>query len=167
MDGARKDCITVPYSKAKVILKAALCCIGIIMGIVTVSAPVAMAAMFHNEFLEAAQSNPMPLVIFPVMVLFGSAFAFFFAKTLIFILKKISSQVPAYIIDGRGIFIDTSMLFSGTVPWGDIRRIREAKTSARVMAVELNNPEKYINNEPDFLKRAAMRLRMFFTGLRF
>ena len=136
MGGAPKDGITIPYSRAKGIFMAVLCCAGIAFGILAAGLSAVMAAAFPNEILEAAKSNPMPVIILVMMVFFGAAFVILFAKTFIFVIQKIAGQEHAYVIDGKGIFIGTSMVAPG----------------------------EYIKREPVFFKRAAMKLCLSFAG---
>lgn len=164
MGGAPKDGITIPYSRAKGIFMAVLCCAGIAFGILAAGLSAVMAAAFPNEILEAAKSNPMPVIILVMMVFFGVAFVILFAKTFIFVIQKIAGQEHAYVIDGKGIFIGTSMVFSGVIPWEDIRLIRTTRMNSRVLAIELNAPGEYIKREPVFFKRAAMKLCLSFAG---
>lgn len=165
MGGAPKDGITIPYSRAKGIFMAVLCCAGIAFGILAAGLSAVMAAAFPNEILEAAKSNPMPVIILVMMVFFGVAFVILFAKTFIFVIQKIAAQKPAYVIDGKGIFIGTSMVFGGTIPWEDIKGIRQGPYLNKFrFEIILNNPGEYIKREPNFFKRAVMKLNLSLCG---
>ena len=65
----------------------------------------------------------------------------------------------------KGIFIGTSMVFSGIIPWEDIKGIRQGPYLNKFrFEIILNNPGEYIKREPNFFKRAVMKLNLSLCG---
>ncbi len=73
--------------------------------------------------------------------------------------QKLFDNKPKLIIDNKGITINTKAAYANYIPWSDVEKA--VITSLRrqsFIIVHVKNPEEYINNQQNVLKRKAMQL---------
>jgi len=89
----------------------------------------------------------------------------FFGLLAVFCIKKIFDNRPALIFNDLG-FDDRSSLFSaGFVLWKDVRSISVLEIrKQRMIMLELNNPEKYIQNQNNFFKKQIVKMNFKLYG---
>jgi hypothetical protein len=73
------------------------------------------------------------------------------------VIKKWRDKKPGLIIDDTGITDNSSGVSAGLIPWKDINEIRETKIfRQQFLMLIVQNPEEYINRQPNGLKRKGM-----------
>lgn len=71
--------------------------------------------------------------------------------------KKWLDKKPGLIIDETGVTDNSSGVSAGLIPWKDIIEIRETKIfRQQFLLLIVQNPETYINRQPNALKRKGM-----------
>lgn len=102
----------------------------------------------------------IPLLNSPVFVkIAGVASILFFGLCFTVMIKKIRDKNPAIVISDKGIFDNVSGVSAGNILWKDIKEIKSINTfNQRCLMVIVNNPEYYINKQPNVLKRKSMEI---------
>lgn len=89
----------------------------------------------------------------------------FFGVVAVFCIKKIFDNHPALIFNDLG-FDDRSSLFSaGFILWKDVRSISVIEIrKQRMIMLELNNPEQYIQSQNNFFKKQILKMNFKLYG---
>lgn len=94
-----------------------------------------------------------------VVKLVAVAAILFFGLALFVSARKLSDRRPALVIDHTGITDCSSALAVGHIPWRDIVAIRRVKVLREsVLLIIVANPEAYIKQQLNLLKRKTMQL---------
>jgi hypothetical protein len=140
--------IEIPLSKSKLtkLLIFSILFLGGGLWII-VTNPQTSNPLFNNPIVKTLASYGST-----IMGLFG---IYFFGK-------KLFDNKPGLIIDGQGIYDNTSAFNFGLIPWSDISQIHERTVQAsiaskqRFVTIGLFNPDKYISREKNLLKRKLL-----------
>lgn len=106
-------------------------------------------------------SNPVfNNIIIKTLAFYGSTIMGLFG--IYFFTKKLLDKNPGIIISDQGIYDNTSAFKFGLIPWSDISAIYDSSIQTSIAAkqyfvtIALQDPEKYINRENNFLKRKLL-----------
>ncbi len=81
----------------------------------------------------------------------------FFGFTGIYSLRQLFNKEPGFIINSKGIVDLSSAVCAGFIPWDDIIEIsRSTFFSQEFIIVKVKNPEKYIDNVTNALKKKTI-----------
>jgi hypothetical protein len=96
----------------------------------------------------------------------GIILILFFSISLVYYIKKWRDKKPALIINNDGILDNTSMFSVGHILWKDTKYISvEEVYTNRSICIFLDNADKYLNRQTNFLKRKFMQLNSKKRGL--
>jgi hypothetical protein len=111
--------------------------------------------------LQAKNQLLAQVVFFTV----GLAGLLFFGLIAVVHLMKMAKNKPALIITDDGLFDNSSGLSAGFIKWQDIKKLNFTRTGNQAsLVIILKKPDKYIERESNFLKRAAMRINNKMSG---
>ncbi len=79
--------------------------------------------------------------------------------------KKVIKSNAALIIDDKGIYINPQQSFSGFIEWNNIIKFKEIKMiGQKIMVIVVKDPEKWVENETNFLQKELMRYNLNHYG---
>jgi len=101
-------------------------------------------------------SNPIlnnPLVKYAAAV----SGILFFGFGIIYFSRKLADKKPGLIIDDEGLFDNSSAAAVGRIPWMNITRVVTTQVlNQQFLVIVVNNPEHYINEQHNAIKKKAM-----------
>jgi len=81
----------------------------------------------------------------------------FFGSGIIYFSRKLADKKPGLIIDDEGLFDNSSAAAVGRIPWMNITRVVTAQVlNQQFLVIVVNNPEHYINEQHNAIKKKAM-----------
>ena len=145
--------IEIPISKKKIIL---LLIAGTILFILGIWISVEPEKFIHNIFrIENTQ----------VICFWGIAGIVFFGLGIIYGIIKLFDKKAGLIIDSHGITDNTNASSIGLIEWNDINNIRIMQImSSKLLLIDVDNPEKYIEKASNGIKGKLMRANMTICG---
>jgi hypothetical protein len=142
--------IEIPLSKAKLAKLLIFSILFLIVGLwMIITQPETSNPVFNNVFVKALAAYGGTLM--------GLLGIYFFTK-------KLFDKRPGIILDSQGITDNSGALSRGLIPWENIDVIFEKTIQAsfaskeRFITIGLKNPEQYIANETNPVKRKLMSL---------
>lgn len=121
--------------------------------------------LFGVLMIAAAVPGSGSLLTRVVFFLTGLASVLFFGLVAVVMLAKLARTNAGLILDEEGLTDHSSGLPAGFIPWNDIRKISVTTTgNQRFLVIHVKKPEKYLDREPNLLKRTAMRMNYKLSG---
>ena len=122
-------------------------------------------AMLSTGMIGLALNAKSQLLAQVVFFTVGLAGLLFFGLIAVVHLVKMAKNKPALIITDDGLFDNSSGLSAGFIRWQDIKKLNVTRTGNQAsLVIILKKPEKYIERETNFLKKAAMRINNKMSG---
>ncbi|WP_300601484.1 STM3941 family protein [Niabella sp.] len=135
--------ITIPVNKKKIIRNLVGAAVFVLLGILFVIKP----------FLFIRSDDPTMIRII------GYICTGFFGVAIILFVQKLQDKKAGLIIDEEGITDNSSGIAAGRVLWKDIKNIRtERVTDQPFIMLEIKNPEAYLQQQKNPVKKRAMEL---------
>jgi hypothetical protein len=115
-------------------------------------------------FIDLPKDNYLDWIPVPLKLV-GAISVFFFGAIFVFWFKKTFDNKPALIIDDLGLEDRSSLFSAGFILWKDLKciSILEIRKQKMIM-LELNNPEQYIQNQHNFIRRLILRTNFKMFG---
>jgi len=93
-----------------------------------------------------------------ILFIVGCISIIFFTPFLFSILIKLLDNKPGLIISKEGIYENSGGAPTGLIEWNDIKKITSmGDIKNMIILIHVQNPNKYIDREPNFFKRWIMR----------
>lgn len=138
--------IQISFSKTKSVLLLLAALGFVIAGIWFVIDPASFADRGVRQYPE------------PIIFLIGIISVLFFGAGFIIIFKKLFSGKPALILNDDGITDNTSATSVGLIEWGDVIGVNTfVISSTKLLVLEVNDPEKYINRSKSGISKRALQ----------
>jgi hypothetical protein len=94
-----------------------------------------------------------------IMLVLGSIAILFFVAIAITVLHKLFDKKPGLTINQQGILDNSSGISVGLIPWAEIKEVKIARViSQKFMMLITTDPKKYIDKEPNPLKKFFMKM---------
>lgn len=148
---AMEQRIEIPLSKLKLVMMLVGALAFVAIGCWFVIAP--------PKISNAYWGNPTRLAIagYGSIIFFGLCAAFF--------IRKLPDTKPGLIIDETGLFDNSGALSAGQILWKDIENISVLEMhKQKLLMLEVNNPQEYIDRQKSLLKRKGMALNYKMYG---
>jgi hypothetical protein len=146
--------IEIPLSKSKIIMMLIGATAFVAIGLWFVIAP--------PEIKNSYWGNPTKMAIV------GYASILFFGLCAAFFIRKLPDTKPGLVIDNTGLIDNSGALSAGQILWADIVNISVLEMhKQKLLMLEVNNPQDYIDRQNGLLKRKGMELnyKMYGTPL--
>lgn len=146
--------IEIPLSKSKIVLMLIGALMFVAIGLWFIINP----PKIENTYW----GNPTKIAIA------GYASIIFFGLCGLVLMRKLPDNKPGLIIDDTGITDNSSGLSAGHILWADIENISVLEIhKQRLLMLEVNNPQDYIDRQNSLFKRKGMALnyKMYGTPL--
>lgn len=89
----------------------------------------------------------------------GIASILFFGLGAVVMAIKLGDKKPGLIVDAEGITDNTSLISNRFIPWADITAINVLQIGKqRLIMLHVSNPEDYIIEQGNFLKKKALQM---------
>ena len=145
--------IIIPLSKRKMTLLLIGSLIFVVLGV-----------LFAIDPSKYASVRRTPTFIF----IAGVASILFFSACTFFISRKLLDTKPGLVIDNIGLTNNSSGASAGQIFWRDIKNISVLKIhKQRLIMLEVNNPQEYIDKQTSGFKKKLMRMSMSMYGTPF
>ncbi len=95
-----------------------------------------------------------------LFIITGLASVLFFGLVVVILVSKLSDKKPGLIISKQGIMDNSTGLAAGLIAWTDIQEIKISQITSqqKFLMLFVTNPENYLDNVSNPLKRMAMKL---------
>ncbi|WP_078119463.1 STM3941 family protein [Thiosocius teredinicola] len=145
----RPSAIIVPLSKQKIFL-------------LTLAAGIFVAAgvwLYLSASSDVGWENPLFVQIVAVIGVL------FFGLCTAYGLRKMFDTTPGMVIDDKGIVDNSSGVSAGFIPWSDVIGFKVTTMhNQRFLSIEVQNPEKYIEQASGLKRRVVAMNAKFFGG---
>jgi len=138
-----KQSIIIPLSKSKLTKGLIGCVLFVLAGLwIMLCQPTVSNPVFNNPLLK-----------------YGVAVSgiLFFGSGIIYFSRKLADKKPGLIIDDEGLLDNSSAAAVGRIPWMNIMRVVTTQfMNQQFLVIVVNNPEFYINEQHNAVKKKAM-----------